>query len=329
MTSAVAEPTAARASAWDRFLFEPESPSPLALLRIVWGLLAVAWGVSLLPDVDPFLTRGELYYGGGNAPGYWNPLEWTHWQSAPMAVCILLIVTGLMTAVGLFSRASAVLAVMSLLALQRTNPIVSNSGDLVLRHVGIAVALGSSGLLLSVDEVRSRRRARTHRADPTADDDAGADASGEGAAPVAPQRAPWALRFLQIDIAVGYFLSMWAKLQGDTWHDGTAMGLALRITDVQRWAAPEWLFDQSVLLNLLTWGTLAFEGAFVFLVWKRRWRPWVLGVGILFHIGIDVFIDVGFFSYAMVAAYLAFLPPEVADRIVARIRGRLPGRAVS
>ena len=311
MTAAVAAPTE-RLSAWDRFLFEAESPSPLALLRVVWGVLATLWAISLLADIDPFMTRGELYYGGSNATAYWNPLEWTHWHQAPMAVCILLIVTGITTSIGLFSRASSLIAVLCMLSLQRTNPIVMNSGDFVLRHVGIAVALGPSGLLLSLDALRARRRAK---------------AKGEELP--APRRAPWALRFLQLDIAIGYFLSMWPKLRGDTWHDGTAMGLALRITDVQRFAPPQWLFDQSLFLNAVTWGTLAFEASFLFLVWKRRWRPWVLGVGILFHLGIDVFIDVGFFSYAMVASYIAFIPADVADRIVDRIRARLPERLVS
>ncbi len=311
MTTAVAAPTA-RLSTWDRFLFEPESPSPLALLRVVWGALATVWAISLLSDIDPFMTRGELYYGGSNAIAYWNPLEWTHWQQAPIAVCILLVVTGLTTSIGLFSRASSLIAVLCMLSLQRTNPIVMNSGDYVLRHVGVAVALGPSGLLLSLDALRARRRA-----------------AAKGQELPAPRRAPWALRFLQLDIAIGYFLSMWPKLRGDTWHDGTAMGLALRITDVRRFGAPQWLFDQAVLLNVVTWGTLAFEASFLFLVWKRRWRPWVLGIGVLFHLGIDIFIDVGFFSYAMLASYIAFIPADVADRIVDRIRARLPDRLVS
>ena len=242
MTTAVAAPTE-RLSTWDRFLFEAESPSPLALLRVVWGVLATVWAISLLSDIDPFMTRGELYYGGSNAIAYWNPLEWTHWQQAPMAVCILLIVTGLTTSIGLFSRASSLIAVLCMLSLQRTNPIVMNSGDYVLRHVGVAVALGPSGLLLSLDALRARRRA-----------------TAKGEELPAPRRAPWALRFLQLDIAIGYFLSMWPKLRGDTWHDGTAMGLALRITDVRRFGAPQWLFDQAVLLNVVTWGDARLRG---------------------------------------------------------------------
>ena len=102
------------------------------------------------------------------------------------------------------------------------------------------------------------------------------------------------------------------------WHEGTALGMALRIKDLQRFAVPEWLFQQSILLNLATWGTLAFESCFLFLVWNRKLRPWVLGVGVAFHLGIDIVLDIGFFSVALWLSYLAFVFPDVADRIVGR-----------
>ena len=80
--------------------------------------------------------------------------------------------------------------------------------------------------------------------------------------------------------------------------------------------APDWLFDQAVLLNLFTWATLAFEATFIVFVWPGGSGLWVLAAGVLFHLGIDVFLDIGFFSIAIYLAYLAFLPTEVADRLV-------------
>ena len=76
-----------------------------------------------------------------------------------------------------------------------------------------------------------------------------------------------------------------------------------------------------VLLNLFTWAAFAFEATFVFLVWPRRQRLWVLGAGVLFHLGIDTFLDIGFFSIAIYLAYLAFLPTDLADRIVVAREG--------
>ena len=135
-------------------------------------------------------------------------------------------------------------------------------------------------------------------------------------------RAPYGMRFLQLSLALGYFLSAWTKSRGTTWHDGTAIALSLRIEDLQRFVAPEWLFEQAVLLNLFTWATLAFEATFCVLVWNRRLRPWVIGIGVAFHLGIDLFLDIGFFSIAIYLAYLAFLPDEVANRLVGRFDTR-------
>jgi hypothetical protein len=273
-----------------RFFFEPRSVRPMAAVRVVWGALIAVWGLTLLPDVDPFLTDGALRYERTPPAGMWNPLDWVGWDGAPMAVCLLLVAAGAATALGWRTRASSVVAVLCLLSLQRANPSVFNSGDLLMRQIGIAVALSPAGLVWSLD---ARRRSGSLVP-------AGAELL----------RAPWAMRLLQLQLCLGYFLSAWAKVRGETWHDGTALGLSLRITDLQRLTPPEWLFDQSVLLNLMAWGTLAFEAAFGALVWNRRLRPWVLGIGVAFHLGIDVFLDVGFFSMAIWCCYLTWVPAE-------------------
>jgi hypothetical protein len=285
-------------TAWDRFFFEPQSPSPMALVRIAWGLVSAVWALSLLPDVDPFLTDGAMRYDRGRGAGSWNPLDWIDWSQAPLVTTVLLLVAGLATAVGYRTRLASAASALSMIALLRTNTTIFNSGDLVLRQIGVAVALASAGLVLSLDARRTR---------------------GSLLPSPAVLRAPWALRLLQLQVAVGYALSAWAKLRGPSWHDGTALAQALRIEDLQRLTPPEWLFEQNVVLNLLTWSTVAFEASFAFLVWNRRLRPWVLGLGAAFHLGIDVFFDVGFFSIAMWIAYLAFIPPDVADRWVAWI----------
>jgi hypothetical protein len=58
------------------------------------------------------------------------------------------------------------------------------------------------------------------------------------------------------------------------------------------------------------------------LVWPRRTRMWVLAAGVLFHLGIDVFLDIGFFSIAIYLTYLAFLPQDIAQRVVGRFDDR-------
>jgi hypothetical protein len=287
-------------SPWDRFFFEPQSTAPMTLVRVAWGAVTAVWALTLLPDVDPFLTEGSLLYERELREGAWNVFPHLGWEYAGVALCLLLLLTSLTTMAGCKTRLSAVVAVLCLIVLQRANTTISNSGDLLLRLVGIGVVLSPCGLLWSVDAAIDRRRGRARQL----------------------LRAPFGMRLLQLEVAVGYLLSAWAKSRGTSWQDGTAIARALRIEDLQRVVAPDWLFEQSILLNLLTWATLAFEATFIVLVWPRRTRMWVLAAGVLFHLGIDVFLDIGFFSIAIYLTYLAFLPQDIAQRVVGRFDDR-------
>ena len=299
---------------WDAFFFQPQSTAPMTLVRIGWGAVAAVWALSLLPDIDPFITKGELMYERSTVTGSWDLLPRLPGDQAGMVVCLLLLVASLATMVGFRTRLSSVVAVLCMIMLQRANTAIFNSGDLLLRQVGIAVVLAPCAVLWSMDA-----RARP---------------------PAGPQSRPAARAPVRDATAAAraggrLLLSAWTKARGDTWHDGTAIALSLRIEDLQRFVAPEWLFDQTVLLNLFTWAALAFEATFVVIVWPRRLRLWVLAAGVLFHLGIDVFLDIGFFSLAIYLAYLAFLPTEIADRWVGRFDKRalndpvLPTRRVS
>jgi hypothetical protein len=66
------------------------------------------------------------------------------------------------------------------------------------------------------------------------------------------------------------------------------------------------------------------------LVWNKRCRPWVLAAGVLLHLGIDLNIEIGIFSYAMLVMYVAFIAPATAQRLpttithaTTRLRARL------
>jgi len=295
--TATTEASTPAMSQWDRFFFRPQSTAPMTLVRVGWGVIATAWAVSLLRDIDPFFVKGDLMYERTLSPGAWNVLPHLPGAHAGLIVCLVLLVAGVATAVGWHTRISSLVAVLMMVLLQRANSAIFNSGDLLLRQIGICVALSPCGLLWSLDARRDRRQGRVRNL----------------------LRAPFGMRFLQLSLCLGYFLSAWTKSRGTTWQDGTAIGLSLRIEDLQRFVAPEWLFDLGVILNLFTWATLAFEATFGVLVWNRRLRPWVIGVGVAFHLGIDLFLDIGFFSIAIFLAYAAFIPDEVAERLLARV----------
>jgi hypothetical protein len=294
---------------WQRFWFEPESTSTLALVRIAFGLLVLAWTLTLTHDAYPFFTDSGLLPNSdyeGEAVATWGLLELVDSRLAVALVLAMLSLACLCLIAGQWTRLAAVIVFLGVLSLERRNPFVFNSGDGLLKVIAFYMMLAPSGESLSLDR---RRRAR--------------DAFWEF-----PSRAPWALRLMQLQLSVLYLSTLWTKLSGSTWNDGTAVSFALRLEDLQRFAAPSFISGSELITNLLTYGTLAIEASVGVLVWNRTLRPWVLALGLTLHLGIDLALRVGFFGYAVVVLYLAFVSPDAVSRRLLTLRGRLPSRRV-
>ena len=193
---------------------------------------------------------------------------------------------------------------VGIVSLERRNPFVFNSGDALLRIIAFYLMLAPSGASLSLDRWRRAKNAFWEF----------------------PERAPWALRLMQVQLSIAYLSGLWAKLMGPAWNDGTAVSYAVRLEDLARFDLLHALATSAVAVNLLTYGTLATEALVGVLVWNRALRPWVLGLGFALHVGIDLTIRVGFFSYAMFVLYLAFLSPNWASSRVLALRDRIRAR---
>jgi hypothetical protein len=290
------------AAGWQRFWFEPQETSSLALFRIAFGLLSIAWTATLGPNLFAFFgPHGIAPQPTGGGPGSWGVLDiWT----APGMVVALFVVTLLASValtLGLFTRIAAVVVWLGIVSFEQRNGLIGNSGDGLVRNLAFLLVLAPSGAALSLDRLRTAR-----------------DRFWEF-----PARAPWALRLIQIQISVGYLSAVWHKSGNQLWRDGTAVSYALRIQDIDRAASPAFITHSVLLTELLTYGTLALELALGVLVWNRALRPWVLLLGITLHLSIDVSLLVGFFSLAMLAAYLTFVPAQTAARVVLGVRDRL------
>jgi hypothetical protein len=138
-----------------------------------------------------------------------------------------------------------------------------------------------------------------------------------------PLRAPWALRLIQVQLSVVYLSTLWLKVQGTTWNNGTAVSFAQRLTDLARFPIPPFVFHSATISNLLTYGTLLIEGSVPILIWNRRLRPYVAAIGISLHVAIGYSMRVGFFSMAMITLYLSFLDPDWASERLLAVRGAL------
>ena len=287
--------------AWEGFFFTPESTAPLAVFRIAYGLVATRWTLTQLPHLFVFYgPDGVLPTPPPVGPGQWSVLS--TFNSVPVLAVVwlaTLLAAAALTA-GASPRIAAIVLLVGIIAFTRRDPYVLNGGDLLVRVLAVYLIFAPSGESLSWDRWR---RDRAHFWE-------------------FPRRAPWALRMLQVQLSVIYLAAVWAKLQGDVWRNGTALSFALRMLDQLRAPSPELVAGSPLLVEWLTFGTLIVELSIGLFVWNHRARWWVLGAGFLMHLGIEIFIMVGFFSIGMWVLYLVFLPPDRTERTVLELRDR-------
>ncbi len=294
-------------AAWRRFWFEPEETSTLAVVRIAFGLVVLVWTLSLTRDADDFFTSSGILPGSdfqGEAAASWGLLDLFDGQLAVTALLVVLTLASLCLIVGQDTRVAAVVVFIGVLSLERRNPFVFNSGDSLIRVIAFCLMFAPAGESLSLDRWRRARETFWKF----------------------PPRAPWALRLIQVQLSILYLASVWAKLSGETWNNGTAVSYALRLEDLQRFEPPTAFAASELVSNLLTYGTIAVEASLGVLVWNRTLRPYVLALGVGMHLGIELTLRVGFFGMALFVLYLAFLPPERVSAWLPALRDRISGR---
>lgn len=283
--------------ALDRLLWRPRPAWPLAIARILFGLVLLAWTVTLMLDASTFLSDdGAVGPEFAGRDGWrWFDLDTT--TSAWIAL-IALVATAVCIVVGLFPGVALVAAFVLLVAVERRNPLIINSGDLVLRNFALLLAFTPSGAALSVD------RWRRH---------------GRSSLWTSPRVAPWGLRLVQLQVVVVYFFAFWSK-SGESWRNGTAVSTALRLDDLQRFPAPAFMIEMVIAVAVLTWGALAVELALAALLWCKPLRPLLLVLALGLHLSIGGLMLVGFFGPAMFVGLFTFLDGDRLDDVVARRR---------
>lgn len=295
--------------AWNQFWFTPQSTATLALVRIAYGLLMIPWTLTLLPTLDDFFASDGILpdsppYDVAGQEGLWGVLEWWPSDGALLALWVTLLVAAICLTLGLFSRVAALVLWIAVLSLERRNPYVHNAGDVLLRIIGLYLVLAPTGAAMSLDRLR-RCRNRFWEF---------------------PARAPVVIRLLQIQVSIIYVSTVWAKVRGETWNDGTAVVYSLNLDDLARFPVPDFVVESALLANLATWSVLLVELGIGVLVWVPALRKWVLLAGVGLHIGIDMGLTVGFFSYTMLVLYLAFVPPAWAEKLFVTVRDLATGK---
>ena len=278
------------AERWERYWFHPISPHIYAVLRLVFGVLCLLDLLGTTPISRFWDLDGITPVPGG---GNWGFRAWVAQSGyAPLAARAFFFGTFLAyscMAAGIGGNAAVVASFLASIWQGAWNVLPLSAAHQVLTAVLFSLLWADCTQLFALG--RARAPGEVPRAEP-----------------VGP------LRLLQYQVSLIYFSSGVAKFTSELWRDGTALYYVLSNNVLPRFpidVVPPALYG---VATLATYGTLVFELGFPFLVAWRRTRPFTLLAGVALHLGAWVMLEVGPFSWVMIATYVAFIPP---DRVAA------------
>jgi hypothetical protein len=296
---------------WCEFWFKPADPTPLAVMRILFGGMLfytqLVWGLNL-----------EGFFGHNGWQGdalvrtfQQGQLAWSFWWWVPdgfrLTVHIACLGVLVLYTLGVFTSVTSILAYAITISYSYRAPLANYGLDQINAIAALYLAIGPSGAVLSVD--RLWRRYRAARA-----------ARQEGTVYRVPPihfsaRANLALRLIQVHLCVIYIFACHSKLQGESWWSGQAIWQAVSNLEYQS-VDLTWLAWYPWLVNVLTHGTIIWEMTFWALVWRPLCRPIVLLIGVAIHLGIGAFMGMWTFGLAVIFLYVAFVPATRINAIL-------------
>lgn len=132
---------------------------------------------------------------------------------------------------------------------------------------------------------------------------------------------------LLVGVGFVYFDSVLFKFGSDLWLNGLGLWLPASIPPITH-------FNTSFLLNIkwlvlgLGYLTLAFETVFIFVFFRKKWRPWLFLVGVGLHIGIIIEFPIPWFGLGVIALYCLLVPVSWWGKIGDKLSFRKPSLTI-
>jgi hypothetical protein len=250
---------------------------------------------------------------------------------------LVVLVTFLFT-IGFCTRITSVLTWIACLWYIHRNTAVLFGVDTMQTILLLYLMIGPSGAALSVDRLMARwwsknkpgiiNRWRSWWGKPALAPEQIAPAA-YSPTPVPSVSANVTYRLIQIHVCIVYLVAGLAKLQGQSWWNGVAVGYTLTNYEfapmqvdfymfvLRQFLAVYWVW--ALFLVVSTVFTLAFEITYSFLVWRERTRWLILGAAIILHGFIGLFMGLKTFSLMMLVMNMAFLKDKEVHWILDKL----------
>lgn len=266
--------------------------------------LRIAVALALLLDIIlTYLPWYADYYGRNSlgdpavfadlfAPPHWS---WSLLKDVESpAVIGWAIVAWAVLAAGLFlglgSRFCAAGAWALSVSFWHLNPAVHNAGDAVRNILLFLLIWCPCGAVWSLDAILRRKR----RCNPDTH----------------PLYVPaWTLRLLFVQLAFVYLFNGLHKMVGNDWWQGSAVYYVIANPGSARFSYVDVPLPYFIT-RLLTWSIFIWELGFPLWVWLPSTRTAALWLGVCFHLGLGLFMEVGMFVAYMLCLYVPLVPWE-------------------
>jgi uncharacterized membrane protein YphA (DoxX/SURF4 family) len=274
---------------WVSFWFKPIDGRQYATLRIAFGALSTGYFIQLFPYVETqFSASGwlgdmkQIAIQGGGSWSLFFLSPTSHAVAFAYAIIILGILTAFLMMIGWQSRLAAFITWLVWVSLWNRNPLLLDGDDAVLKVMSFYLMLSPCGNSWSVDAYFHKKPEHV---------------------------AVWPLRLIQFQIALIYFVSGWVKFHSPEWLDGTIMQYVLIHPQYSRWDG--WtIIDNSLMTGLLAGLAGLIKGwelLFPILLLNAYARKLCLLIGILFHVGLLLTMNLRWFPIIMLSLYPALI----------------------
>jgi len=281
-------------AAWQQFFHGECSTATLVLFRLVLGILLLVNAGLLLPLMNDYYSecgiwperlsrsacRGSRLSLQALLPEGWLPFR---------VLLLLHVVAVFCFVIGWQFRGASIVVFLTLASFHHRNPWILSSGDSLLRLLTFFCCFADAAGGLSVDHwLQGFPVGHFNRMD------------------------PWPLRLMQILLSIVYLRTVYWKLRGSLWRNGTAAWYPLWVDAYVRFRPPRWLLHPR-LLRIATWGTLCEETALAIGLWIHELRFPLLVTGVVLHLIFDLILNLQLFSWIMIISLLLFLSPAEAE----------------
>ena len=291
---------AALGELWSQIWFNDSATTPLELARMgIGAALLIHYGLATPYLFDLWGDAGWMPLKLAITDDPWSQSLFFYLTKPWQLVAFHILFLGCCAAFTIGWRTSWVKWVLLIgqISYDHRNPMLFYGVDKILACLLLILCLAPVGRAMSLDRVRAVRAVKRNNLD----------------AMPPPYNSPWTgacTRLMQIQMATLFFFSAISKLGGDDWWNGDAVWFVFTTDEHYSPVILNIFASQYWLVNVATYGTILIEIAYVFLIWQRSTRPYLLAGALFLHAQFALLMGLFYFSFVMMMGHMGFIRPE-------------------